>query len=137
MLIYSLNLNISVSLNALEVLAMYVLSYKERDREEITMDGAQKTTVRWLIDRRTGAKTYAMRLFEIAPGGVIPLHSHEEEHEIFILQGTAKLLGAEKETFAKKDDIVFIPSLEQHGYDNTEGKELFRFICVIPLLGSQ
>ncbi|NHJ12842.1 MAG: cupin domain-containing protein [Candidatus Thorarchaeota archaeon] len=77
-----------------------------------------------------------MRHFEIKPGGIIPLHSHDEEHEIFVLQGQAKMLG-EIEQIAKKDDIVFVPPNIEHGYDNTEGNEPFRFICVIPLLDSK
>ncbi len=113
---------------------MYAINYTERPEEEVTLAGASKTTVRWLIGRNTGAKTYAMRLFKIAPGGKVPLHSHDEEHEIFVLQGRAKLLGAPEETNAQKDDVVFIPSNVEHGYDNTEGTEDFRFICVIPLL---
>lgn len=113
---------------------MYVVNYLEREQEEVSLAGAEKTTVRWLIGRRTGAKTYAMRLFEIAPGGIIPLHQHDEEHEIFVLSGRAKVLGLPDELYAKKDDAVFIPSNEEHGYDNTDGEEPFRFICVIPLL---
>ncbi len=92
------------------------------------------TTMRWLIGRRTGAKTYAMRIFEMQPGGKIPLHSHSEEHEIFILRGEAKLLGDCEADVVKKDDVVFIPADHPHGYDNTNGKEVFSFICVIPLL---
>jgi quercetin dioxygenase-like cupin family protein len=113
---------------------MYSVNYKERTEEDVTLAGATKTTVRWLIGKRTGARTYAMRMFTMLPGGLVPLHSHSEEHEIFVLQGQAKLLGGSQESIVRKDDVVFIPSDEEHGYDNTEGKENFRFICVIPLL---
>jgi quercetin dioxygenase-like cupin family protein len=75
-----------------------------------------------------------MRLFEIGPGGKIPTHSHPEEHEIFILSGEAELLGAPEHLMVKKDDVVFISPGEAHGYDNSRGKDAFRFICVIPLL---
>ncbi len=100
----------------------------------VELPGAEGATMRWLIGKTNGAKTYAMRLFTIQPGGKIPLHNHPEEHEIFVLQGRAKMLGSLEETYAKKDDVVFVPSNEPHGYDNTEGTEPFRFICVIPLL---
>ena len=115
---------------------MYALNYKERELKDVEMAGSQKVTVRWLVGRQTGAKTYAMRIFEIAPGGFIPLHTHEEEHQIFVLNGEAKLLGDE-EGIAKKDDVVFVPSNEPHGYDNKEGSDIFRFICVIPLLNGE
>jgi len=115
---------------------MYVVNFHEREVSDVDMAGAKKVTVRWLIGKRTGALNYAMRLFEIAPGGIIPLHNHEEEHEIFVLNGKAKLIG-DLEGYAKKDDIVFVPPNEPHGYDNTEGKEIFRFVCVIPLLNKE
>jgi len=115
---------------------MYVVNYKTRELKDVEMAGAEKVTVRWLIGRQTGAKTYAMRLFEIAPGGIVPLHDHPEEHEIFVLKGEAKLIG-DLEGTAKKDDVVYVPSNVPHGYDNREGKEIFRFICVIPLLNDE
>ncbi len=113
---------------------MYIVNYKEREVHEVTVANSQKTTMRWLVGKATGARTYAMRFFEIAPGGIIPLHSHDEEHEIFVLKGSAKVLGGPEGTVAKKDDVVFVPPNEEHGYDNTKGKEPFTFICVIPLL---
>jgi quercetin dioxygenase-like cupin family protein len=113
---------------------MYAINYKERKEEPVEFAGSKKTFLRWLIGRNTGAKTYAMRHFDIKPGGIIPLHTHEEEHEIFVLEGEAKILGGETGAVAKKDDVVFVPSNLPHGYDNTEGKTSFRFICVIPLL---
>ena len=113
---------------------MYVVNFKEREETPVEMANSQNVYMRWLVGRRTGAKTYAMRHFEIKPGGIIPLHSHHEEHEIFVLEGEAKVLGDEEGLIAKKDDVVYVPSDMPHGYDNTEGTKSFRFICVIPLL---
>ena len=112
---------------------MYVINYEQRESKDVELAGSQKVTMRWLIGKQTGAKTYAMRFFDISPGGIIPLHQHPEEHEIFVLNGEAKLIG-DVQGVAKKDDVVYVPSNEPHGYDNTEGSEAFRFICVIPLL---
>jgi quercetin dioxygenase-like cupin family protein len=112
---------------------LYVLNYKEREEKDVPLPGVMKTTMRWLIGRRTGAKTYAMRYFEMQPGGIIPTHTHDEEHEIFILNGEAKVLGECDTDVAKKNDVVFIPAGHPHGYDNADGKEVFSFICVIPL----
>lgn len=112
---------------------MYVINYEQRESKAVELAGSEKVTMRWLIGKQTGARTYAMRFFEIAPGGIVPLHQHPEEHEIFVLNGEAKVLG-DIQRVAKKDDVVYVPSNEPHGYDNTEGSETFRFICVIPLL---
>ena len=113
---------------------MFVVNFKERDEVPVELSGSKNVTMRWLVGKQTGAKTYAMRYFEMKPGGIIPLHSHHEEHEIFILEGEAKVLGGEDGAVAKKDDVVFVPPDQPHGYDNTHGSEAFRFICVIPLL---
>jgi len=116
---------------------MYVINFKEKEEIPVDLAGSKNTMVRWLVGRRTGAKTYAMRHFDIKPGGIIPLHSHDEEHEIFVLEGEAKVLGDVEGLVAKKDDVVFVPSNIPHGYDNTEGTQSFRFICVIPLLSKE
>ncbi|MEM2141694.1 MAG: cupin domain-containing protein [Candidatus Thorarchaeota archaeon] len=113
---------------------MYVINYLQREEHKVELPGSSGATVRWLIGKVTGARTYAMRYFEIAPGGKIPLHNHAEEHEIFVLGGSAELLGAPEPIVAKKDDVIFIAPNEPHGYDNSSGSEPFRFICVIPLL---
>ena len=116
---------------------MYVVNFKEREETSVEMAESKDVYMRWLVGRRTGAKTYAMRHFEIKPGGIIPLHSHAEEHEIFVLEGEAKMIGGKEIMVAKKDDVVYVPSDEPHGYDNTNGTSSFRFICVIPLLNKE
>ncbi|MCJ7614712.1 hypothetical protein MUO71_08140 [Candidatus Bathyarchaeota archaeon] len=39
-------------------------------------EGSTKLKVKWLITKETGAKNFAMRLFEMDAGGQSPLHSH-------------------------------------------------------------
>jgi len=116
---------------------VYVVNFKEREEVSVDLAGSKGVLMRWLVGKRTGARTYAMRHFEIKPGGIIPLHSHPEEHEIFILDGEAKVLGDADGMVAKKDDVVFVPPDQPHGYDNTTGTKSFRFICVIPLLDQE
>ena len=116
---------------------MYVINFKEKEENPVDFTGSKNVTVRWLVGRQSGAKTYAMRHFDIRPGGIIPLHSHPEEHEIFVLEGEAKILGDIEGLVAKKDDVIFVPSNLPHGYDNTKGSKSFRFICVIPLLNNE
>jgi quercetin dioxygenase-like cupin family protein len=60
-------------------------------------EGALKVKVRWLITKEIGAENFAMRLFEIEPGGYTPLHSHPWEHEVFILEGEGVVIGENKE----------------------------------------
>jgi quercetin dioxygenase-like cupin family protein len=113
---------------------MYIINYEQREAAEVGMAGSKGTKMRWLIGVRTGATNFAMRHFEIAPGGMVPLHTHPEEHEIFVLSGKARMLGSPEDQYAQKEDVVFVPSDAPHGYDNSSGSEPFKFICVIPIL---
>jgi quercetin dioxygenase-like cupin family protein len=116
---------------------MYVISSKKREELPVAVQGAEKATFRWLVDRSTGAKSFALRLFEIQPGGIVPLHQHPEEHEIFVITGKADVMSSSGSIPARKDDVVFVPSNMVHGIDNRKGKEVFRFICAIPLLSKE
>jgi quercetin dioxygenase-like cupin family protein len=99
----------------------------------VTLAGSSGVTIRWLIAEADGAQRFAMRRFEIAPKGRIGLHSHPEEHEIYVLSGTARVYnGSGVETAAGPGDVLFVPPHEAHGYDNV-GDDAFTFLCVVPL----
>jgi quercetin dioxygenase-like cupin family protein len=92
---------------------------------------AKDTYVQWLITEKDRAKNFFMRLFTIKPGGYTPLHSHNWEHEIFILEGVGKIISDEKEMLFKNGDVIFIPPNEEHQFLNT-GENIVKFICLIP-----
>ncbi|MFX0099950.1 MAG: cupin domain-containing protein [Candidatus Hodarchaeota archaeon] len=108
-------------------------NYEETRAENVEAYDSKGTTIRTFITKDE-APHFMMRRFEIAPGGVIGLHGHPEEHEIYILQGEV-ILTDEKgnRERIKKDEFVFVPPNEKHGYIN-EGDETVAFICVIPKL---
>ena len=96
-----------------------------------TDEGASKLTVRWLITKDIGAPNFAMRLFEMEPGGYSPLHTHDWEHEVFILEGEGTVFGKEGEKKFKPEDAVFVPPNEKHQFRNT-GNKLLKFLCLVP-----
>ena len=100
---------------------------KAKDAEE----GASKLKVRWLITKEVGAENFAMRLFEMEPGGYSPLHSHPWEHEIFILEGEGLAFDGEKAKGFKAGDVIFIPPGERHQVKNN-GKKTLKFLCLVP-----
>ena len=77
------------------------------------------------------APNFAMRCFEIQPGGSMPNHTNQVEHEQFVLSGSAKIGIGEEIVAVKKDDIVFIPADVPHWYRNS-GDEPFIFLCLVP-----
>jgi quercetin dioxygenase-like cupin family protein len=87
---------------------------------------------REVITASDGAPNFCMRVFELEPGSSTPLHSHQWEHEVFVLSGQGVVTGEQGETPIDKDSVIFVAPDEQHCFTNT-GKEPLRFICVIPL----
>jgi quercetin dioxygenase-like cupin family protein len=95
-------------------------------------EGASKLKVRWLITKEIGAPNFAMRLFEMEPGGFSPKHSHPWEHEVFILEGEGTVLGGQDERKFRAGDAVFVPPNELHQFRNTTNKTL-KFLCLVPI----
>jgi quercetin dioxygenase-like cupin family protein len=93
--------------------------------------GSKNLTVRWLITKETGAKNFAMRLFEMAAGGNSPLHTHDWEHEVFILEGEGVVVGGQEERKFKAGDAIFIPANELHQL-RSSGEKPVKFLCLIP-----
>ena len=94
-------------------------------------EGALKLQVRWLITKEMGANSFAMRLFEIEPGGNSPLHQHPYEHEVYILEGRGIATDGEQERKFGPGDAIFIPPNERHQLKNT-GRKTVKFLCLIP-----
>jgi quercetin dioxygenase-like cupin family protein len=110
---------------------MKIFRYKEVKAEEAKEEGASKLKVRWLITKEIGAPNFAMRLFEMEPGGCSPLHSHPWEHEVFILEGEGVVVGAEGEKRLKAGYVVFVPPGERHQFRN-DGDKTLKFLCLVP-----
>ena len=88
---------------------------------------------REVITADDGAPNFCMRVFEVEPGSSTPHHSHQWEHEVFILSGRGVAVGEQGETQITKDSVVFVPPEEHHCFINN-GSEILRFICVIPII---
>ncbi len=98
----------------------------------VSEEGAKDTTVRWLISKPEGAPTFAMRLFELAPGGYTPKHTHAWEHEVFVLAGQGELTTASGPVAFAAGDAVFVAPEELHQFRNT-GTGAMQMLCLIPL----
>jgi len=94
-------------------------------------EGSFKLRVRWLITKDLGAENFAMRLFEMEPGGYSPLHTHPWEHEVFILEGEGIVTNGKESHKFSAGDVVFISPSEKHQFKNS-GKRTLKFLCLIP-----
>ena len=93
---------------------------------------AEKVKIRWLINEKQGAPNFAMRRFEVAPGGQTPFHTHEWEHEVYVLEGDAVAVSEAGETKIGPGSVILVEPNEKHNFRNT-GKDTFVFLCMIPL----
>jgi quercetin dioxygenase-like cupin family protein len=110
--------------------------YKDIENKPATLSNGipvENVFVRWLIDEYDGAKNFAMRRFEIRPNGMVPIHNHPQDHEIYILDGTGVFYNDLKKVEVRPGDAIYIPPNEKHGINNT-GTENLVFLCLIPYL---
>jgi len=134
---------------------MQVIDPAEVERQAMEMEGARGVTMRVLIGpdwarglqtaRGTpatseevapiaGAPTFVMRLFEVARGGHTPMHAHDWEHEVFVLEGEGELASPESRLPLRPGVAAFVPPGETHQFVNT-GDGALRFLCIVPLRG--
>ncbi len=92
---------------------------------------ATDVTIRWLITDKDGAPNFAMRLFEVAPGGGNELHTHAWEHEVFVIEGEGYVATEDTRTPLKPGDFVFVEPNKVHQFRNTGDKPM-KFLCMIP-----
>jgi quercetin dioxygenase-like cupin family protein len=110
---------------------MRVKSNGQVPSAEVTMEGAANCRVRWLIGEGDQAPNFAMREFEVAPGGHTPKHFHDYEHEIYVLDGRGVVVDGDQERPLAKGDVLLVSPNDIHQFKNT-GSEPFRFLCLIP-----
>jgi len=98
----------------------------------VEVEGAKDVTIRWLISKEDGAKNFAMRMFEVQPGGCTPLHRHPHEHEVFVVEGQGTVVCEGQEYALEREHVVFVAPGEQHQFKNT-GNTMVKFLCLIPI----
>jgi quercetin dioxygenase-like cupin family protein len=110
---------------------MKVSHYEQTPAKPVEMEGSAGCRVRWLVDEHDGAPTFAMRQFEVAPGGHTPLHFHDYEHEVFVLEGSGVVLEGDREHPLRAGDVVLVNPNEVHQFRNP-GPTPLKFLCLIP-----
>jgi quercetin dioxygenase-like cupin family protein len=111
---------------------VHVKRVSEVAQEDVSMEGARNVAVQWLIDEKADAKNFAMRRFAIKKDGHTPLHSHDWEHEIYVLSGKGIVRVGNEIFVLEKDMVVYVPPNVVHQFRN-DGDVDFFFLCMIPL----
>jgi quercetin dioxygenase-like cupin family protein len=100
--------------------------------QPMQMEGVKDVTMRLMVGREDGAPTFAMRHFTVEPGGHTPRHSHNYEHEVYVLEGQGRV--EENGEFFKiaAGDTLFVKPNVTHQFVNT-GDGPFTFLCLVPV----
>lgn len=73
---------------------------------------------------------FALRYFEIEPGGYSSLEKHAHVHLVIVIRGQGIALIGEKVFPIKPHDILYVPANTPHRWVN-EGTEPFGFLCPV------
>jgi quercetin dioxygenase-like cupin family protein len=112
---------------------MIIKNIETVSASDVVMDGAKDVTVRVVFGPADQAPTFAMRVFELAPGGHTPLHRHPFEHQVLILDGDIALVTDAGEKPVQKGDAVLVMPDEQHRFKNRSDSKRARFMCLVPI----
>ncbi len=93
-----------------------------------TVKGVSK---RVLIGPKEGAEGFAMRYFEVQPGGNSAFEHHPEIHQVFVVRGRGKVLIGTEYYDITEGDVVYIGPNEQHEL-RAGSDEPLGFVCVAP-----
>ncbi|MFB6118285.1 cupin domain-containing protein [Halosegnis sp.] len=75
--------------------------------------------------------TLSVRRFTLAPGGSVPAHTNDIEHEQYVLAGEYVVGIGDKEWTVRAGDAIHVPAGAVHWYRN-ESDEPGAFICAVP-----
>ncbi len=110
---------------------MKVIEYKKASEEKVSDPGARDVYKRVLIGPDDAAQRFYMRRFRVLAGGHTPFHSHDFEHEVFVICGRGLLQTSTQPRELSPGTVVFIPSGEEHQFRNI-GEGDLEFLCLIP-----
>jgi quercetin dioxygenase-like cupin family protein len=111
---------------------MLVRHADEMEGTPVEMEGADRVDMRLMVGRADGAPNFALRHFTVAPGGHSPRHSHDYEHEVYVVEGAGRIEQDGERHDLKPGDVVFVKPNALHQFVNT-GDGPFKFLCVVPV----
>ena len=111
---------------------MLIRRAEHMDGAPMAMEGAAGVEMRMMVGRDDGAPNFAMRHFTVAPGGHSPRHQHNYEHEVYVLEGQAKVEQNGEFHDLQAGDVVFVEPNTVHQFVNT-GAAPFKFLCLVPV----
>ena len=111
---------------------MLIRRVQKTPGKPMAMEGAAGVTMRMMVGRADGAPNFAMRHFTVEAGGHTPRHSHDYEHEVFVVAGAARVEQGDEFEDLGPGDVVFVRPNTTPQFVNT-GSDPFVFLCLVPV----
>lgn len=112
---------------------MIIKSQDQVEQKPVQMDGVVGAKVQVMLGPADQAPTMAMRIFELAPKGHTPFHSHSFEHEVMILSGEIAVVTLEGDISVKPGDVLLVMPNETHQFKNCSDTDPAKFMCLVPI----
>jgi quercetin dioxygenase-like cupin family protein len=103
----------------------------EVEGKPLSGEGIERVVKRLLVGPTDGWQGWAMRLFELGPGGHTPRHRHPWPHIDFITQGRGTLHLEGVDHAVDEGSFAYVPAGATHQFSNA-GADTFAFICIVP-----
>lgn len=113
---------------------MLIKKIDDISADPVEADGARDVKVRVLFGAKDGAPTFALRQFDISPGGCTPYHTHPFEHEVVVLQGQLNLVTEQQDEIpiSVGDTAMVLPG-ERHQFSNPSADQPAKMLCIVPI----
>ena len=110
---------------------MLIRRAEQMTGQPVEMDGVKGVSMRLMVGRADGAPTFSMRHFTVEPGGHTPRHSHNYEHEVYVVDGAGRVEHDGELQDIRAGDVLYVEPNVVHQFVNTSAEPL-RFLCLVP-----
>lgn len=110
---------------------MVIRNIDDSPKSPVQMEGVKGVRMAVMVGRQDGAPNFALRSFDVEPGGHSPRHRHDYEHEVFIVEGTGEVLLEGEYRPIRKGDVIYVPADHEHQF--RAGGQGMRFLCLVPM----
>lgn len=117
-------------------MAPVIRNIDEVERVDVQMEGVSGATMAIMVGRADGAPNFALRQFVVEPGGHTPRHSHDYEHEVYVVSGRGDVLLEGERRPIRAGDVIYVPAHEEHQFRAHEEGDGLRFLCAVPVTRS-
>ena len=88
--------------------------------------------VREVVGEAQGSRSVSMQHFEVEPGAVTPVHRHDVDEAILVLDGKLRVRIEDEWSVAEAGDVCVFPADTPHGFVGA-GDETSEIMVVFPI----